>query len=164
MDHAKVHGNALVKGNAHITESAVVSNDSIVGDNIVINGNKHINNGVLYKDTLEEQIKCQTGLIPCNREIIAYKIVNPNLSSLYDSNFKYKIGEWIEAENVSESNISCAPGLHFSNATYWDYSFYSCYKGKPVYLIAKINLDDIITVQAGKIRCRKAFILGKYEV
>ena len=157
LDYARICDKAV------ITDWAVVSNNSIIGGNIVVNEHKHINNGVLYKDTLEEQIKCQTGLVPCNGEVIAYKIVKSDLSSAYDSNFKYKIGEWAEAENVDESNESCSSGLHFSNATYWDSHFFK-FEGKPVYLIAKIKLEDIITVQEGKIRCRKAFILGKYEV
>jgi hypothetical protein len=32
------------------------------------------------------------------------------------------------------------------------------------YLIAEINVDDIITIQRGKIRCRKAKILGKVDI
>ena len=32
------------------------------------------------------------------------------------------------------------------------------------FLIAEINLEDIITVQEGKIRCKKAKILGKYDI
>lgn len=161
--YTKVCDCANIRDKAIIADWAMVFNNSIVGGNIVINEHKRINNGVIYKDTIEEQIKCQTGLIPCNGEVIAYKIVKPNLSSAYDENFKYKIGEWVEAENVDESNRSCSAGLHFSNATYWDSHFFK-FEGKPVYLIARINLKDIITVQEGKIRCRKAFILGKYEV
>lgn len=161
--YTKVCDCANIRDKAIIADWAMVFNNSIVGGNIVINEHKRINNGVIYKDTIEEQIKCQTGLIPCNGEVIAYKIVKPDLSSAYDENFKYKIGEWIEAKNVDESNKSCSSGLHFSNATYWDSHFFA-FEEKPVYLIARINLEDIVTVQEGKIRCRKAFILGKYEV
>lgn len=55
---------------------------------------------------------------------------------------------------------SCAGGLHFSNPNYWN----GLAGNNTVYLIAKIMLDDIITVQAGKIRCKRAFIIDRYDI
>ena len=95
-------------------------------------------------------------------KVIAYKIVNRNLTSLYDKNFVYKIGEIAEVENPDESNASCASGLHFSNLTYWDDNVQK-YKDK-TYLVAEINVEDIITIQQGKIRCKKAKILDKVDI
>ena len=116
----------------------------------------------MSKSTLEEQIRCQTGLVPFDGSVIAYKIVAPDLASFFDKNFKYEIGEWAIVKNPDESNQACTSGLHFSNATYWDKNcWYTDHDG--VYLIARINSEDIITVQKGKIRCRKAFILGVYD-
>lgn len=192
-EYAKIMGNAQIFGSAFVTGSAVVEDYAVVCDmaevydyavikdravigyrahvrgyNTVINGNTFLQNeerieqGVMSKNTLEEQIRCQTGLVPFNGSVIAYKIVAPDLTSFYDKNFKYEIGEWAIAKNPDGSNTACASGLHFSNATYWDKNcWYAGYDG--VYLIAKINLEDIITVQRGKIRCRKAFVLGVYD-
>lgn len=193
FEHAQVYGNAQIFGaglvtgsatvkdyavvcdRAEVTDRAIVENRAIIrryahvrGYNTVINGKtvlKHeelIEQGVMSKSTLEEQIRCQTGLVPFDGSVIAYKIVTPDLTSFYDENFKYEIGEWAIAKNPNESHQSCASGLHFSNATYWDKNcWYNNRDG--VYLIARINLEDIITVQNGKIRCRKAFILGVYD-
>lgn len=160
---AEIDGIAWVRGHSIIAGYVNITGDTIIED-IEIGEDEHISGGVIYKNSLEEQIRCQTGLVPINGEVIAYKIVNSDLSSFYDNNFKYKIGEWIEAKEVEESNRSCAPGLHFANAVYWDTHCHFHYNNiRPVYLAAKIKLEDIITVQEGKIRCRKAFILGKYE-
>jgi hypothetical protein len=65
------------------------------------------------------------------------------------------------AKNPDESNASCASGLHFSNSNYWN-----CSKNikESTFLIARIKIEDIITVQEGKIRCRKAEIIGTYDV
>ena len=59
------------------------------------------------------------------------------------------------------SDNSCASGLHFSNLTYWDNSADDYFNS--LYIKAKIKLEDIITVQEGKIRCRKAEILSAFE-
>ena len=109
---------------------------------------------------LKENIRCQTNLLPQKDYVIAYKQVHKDLTSLYDRTFQYKIGEWAEAEEPEISNRACATGLHFSNPNYWDMRSHD----DTTYLIAKIMLDDIITVQQGKIRCKRAFILDKYDI
>lgn len=169
IDYAVVCGRAEVSDYAIIKDRAIIDyNARIRGYNTIINGDTFLNHdelieqGVMSKNTLEEQIRCQTGLAPFNGSVIAYKIVAPDLTSFYDRNFKYEIGEWAIAEDPDESDKVCASGLHFSNATYWDKDcWYNNHDG--VYLIARINLEDIITVQRGKIRCRKAFVLGVYD-
>ena len=88
--------------------------------------------------------------------------MNRNLTSLFDENFVYRIGEIAEVKNPDKSHASCASGLHFSNLTYWDDNVQK-YKDK-TYLVAEINVEDIITVQQGKIRCKKAKILDKVDI
>ena len=67
-----------------------------------------------------ESIRLQTGLLPINGEVIAYKQVRKDLSSFYDNSFIYKVGEWAEVTDYNTSSASCASGLHFSNPNYWN--------------------------------------------
>lgn len=162
-DLARVDGYSRVQDNIILKDCAVITNSYLEG-NICINNENHITNAVMFKNSLEEQIRCQTGLIPINGEVIAYKIVHSDLTSFFDKTFQYEIGEWAIAKEVDESENSCSEGLHFSNATYWDKSVRRNENCETTYLIAKIRLEDIVTVQKGKIRCRKAFILGRYDI
>ena len=172
LDHARIMGESRVGGSARIMDYAVVKDYAYVGfdvqvvnDAIVGEENGFPSGAVVCVNTsknLKENIRLQLGIIPFNDEIIVYKKVKKDLSSFYDSDFKYEVGKWIECANPSESNASCAEGLHFSNATYYDVSFSR--PTESTYLIAKVRLKDIITVQRGKIRCRRAFILGTYNV
>ena len=52
------------------------------------------------------------------------------------------------------SNKSCASGLHFSSADYYPN------KENTVLLACWIKLDDIITVQEGKIRAKRCKVIG----
>ena len=185
-DFVRINGNPFIKGSivseyAQITDEASIRNCSIIRGNAIVNGNGKVRMGTaehnarisqgqtvltsacatdLAKD-LSESIRTQTGLIPFNGQVIAYKQVRKNLTSFYDNSFQYKIGEWAIALNPEESIESCTQGLHFSNAGYWnDHADIT----NSTFLIARINLEDIITVQRGKIRCRKAFILGTYDI
>lgn len=180
---ALVSGNALVRGNAQVYDNALVTGYAQVCDNAQIYGNAKVSGNVLiYGDAIicEEMfvsyskidtdlrtdiaasLRGQCNLLLVKNKVIAYKIVNRNLTSLYDKNFIYKIGEIAEVENPDESNASCASGLHFSNLTYWDDNVQK-YKDK-TYLVAEINVEDIITIQQGKIRCKKAKILDKVDI
>lgn len=178
-DKARVFGDATIFGNAIICNNAIVcgrtqvcddtkicNSAKVYGkanicDNAIVNKEMEIYSGKFTINTLAESIRCQTGLAPCNGEVIAYKRVNKDLNSLYDHNFKYVVGEWAEAKEPDISDESCASGLHFSNATYWDNQVQINYT---TLLIAKIRLEDIITVQCGKIRCKRAFIMGTYDI
>lgn len=105
----------------------------------------------------------QCNLFPEDDYVIAYKLVNKNFSSIYDENFFYKVGEVIEEPNT-DMNVSkaCSSGLHFASPNYWikriDRS------EKHFLLKGKIKLDDIVTIIRGKIRCKRAEILGYFEV
>lgn len=160
-DNADVYDKAIIYGNAKVYNSATVCGKALVCGNVEVNKEMEISSGTFTINTLEENIRCQTGLAPCNGEVIAYKRVSKDLNSLYDHKFKYVVGEWAEAKEPDMSDKSCASGLHFSNATYWDNQVQI---HNTTLLIAKIRLEDIIAVQCGKIRCKRAFIMGTYDI
>lgn len=148
-------------------KSVICDHAQVLGESIIIDAEIkeqwRINNAVVDHcvNNLEELIRIQTGLIPVCGKVIAYKQVKKDLTSFYDPKFQYVIGEYAEACDSLISKDSCASGLHFSNANYWNW--HNMPSGS-VFLVAEINLEDIITVQQGKIRCKRALILGKYEV
>ena len=150
-DNAKVYGNARVYGYASVCGDAILKEDQMVCTGLC---------KVDLSKNLKENIRCQTNLFPQKDYVIAYKQVRKDLTSIYDETFQYKIGEWVEVKEPEISNRACTTGLHFSNPNYWDMEG----RGDITYLMAKIMLDDIITVQWGKIRCKRAFILDKYEI
>ena len=169
-DNACVYGNALIKDYAHVYGKAQVYGNAYVYNNVCVYSNAIICQTMsvcysLVKDDLRKNIKmslrCQCNLPVEDDYVIAYKLVNKNLSSFYDEDFFYRVGEIIEEENSEISDKSCVSGLHFSNLTYWDNSAYDYFNN--LYIKAKIKLEDIITVQEGKIRCRKAEILSAFE-
>lgn len=156
-DSASVLDNALVYGNANIFGTAIITGNAVVCEYMSISGG-HCTRDL--RSSIEESIRCQTGLVPINGEVIAYKTVNSDLTSIFNENFKYEIGEWAEVDFYDDSILSCAEGLHFSHAHYWDDEL----ENGQVIIAARIKLEDIITVQCGKIRCKKAFILGSYKL
>ena len=182
-DDAKVYDAALIHGNTQVYDNALVNGYAQVYDNAQIYGNAKVSGNVqIYGDAIicEEMfvsyskidtdlrtdiaasLRGQCNLLLIKNKVIAYKIVNRNLTSLFDENFVYKIGEIAEVKNPDKSHVSCASGLHFSNLTYWDDNVQK-YKDK-TYLVAEINVEDIITIQQGKIRCKKAKILDKVDI
>ena len=163
FDSAKVFSNAAVYDNAKVYGDARVYGYASVCGNAILKEDQMVYTGLCKVDlskNLKENIRCQTNLFPQKDYVIAYKQVRKDLTSIYDETFQYEIGEWVEVEKPEISNRACATGLHFSNPNYWDTSAH----GDTTYLMAKIMLDDIITVQCGKIRCKRAFILDKYEI
>lgn len=163
---ARVYGESFVEGNAYVFEQAKVCGDAVVRGNAHVHEHAKVQYSQLntdLKEDLRASLRCQCNLISEGDKVIAYKVVSKDLSSLYDEDFFYKIGETVICENPREDNSSCSPGLHFSNPTYWDNN---CDKllDEVVYLKAEIELKDIITVQEGKIRCRKAKILSKIDI
>lgn len=165
-DNAYVYGDAYVSGNARIFGSAQVYGDIRIFGNAIVCEHAKVQFSQLKTDIrkdLKASLKCQCNLIPENDKIVAYKLVHKSLRSLYDMSFVYKIGEIAICKNPKEDNSSCSEGLHFSNLTYWDNKAKDCLDNL-VYLKAEIDLEDIITVQDGKIRCRRAKILSKIEI
>ena len=176
-DNVQISGNALIQGNALVSGNALVHGNAQVYDNALVSGYAQVyDNAIICEEMLVSYSKIDTDLRTdivaslrgqCNlllikNKVIAYKIVNRNLTSLFDKNFVYKIGEIAEVKNPNKSHASCGSGLHFRNLTYWDDKVQK-YKDK-TYLVAEINVEDIITIQRGKIRCKKAKILDKVDI
>lgn len=158
-DNAILHGNASVSGNARVYGSASVCDNAEVRGDAVVAEEMRVTYSVtdcnlLDRENLAANIESQTGLKVFNGEVYCYKHVRKDLSSIYDANFKYVPNTWACAEFVDQSNESCAAGLHVSNAHYWNG------QGGQKVLFCKVKLEDIITVQEGKIRCSKLFVIG----
>lgn len=190
--NARITGNAIVKDRAYVGGQAIITDNAVLKDIQSIKGYAVVT--IDLSKNLKENIRCQTGLCPIGDYVIAYKEVNNDLTSNYDKNFKYEVGKWAEIDyenqlkifweqhsNYLDSTSSfeemveidkrnpCSVGLHFSNATYWNSIMYDrnntiSKKASSTMLIARINLDDIITVQEGKIRCKRAYIMDSYKI
>lgn len=136
-----------------------------IGGNAIVSELQSISTGAVINDLSKNLIRsifAQTGLVPTNNKIIAYKIVNSDLSSIHDPEFFYHLGI-VEVEDPDLSNASCSSGLHFSYGNYFTSPLLE-YNGTNIVenykiLTAEINLDDIITVQDGKIRCKRQILL-----
>lgn len=164
--NAYVYRNAFISGNAHIFENAQVCGVANIYGDARVCEHARVQFSRLKTDLREDlkaSLRCQCNLISENGKVIAYKLVEKSLCSLYDKKFVYKIGEFAVCKDPKEDNSSCSAGLHFSNLTYWDNRCGECLDDL-VYLKAEIDLQDIITIQEGKIRCRKAKILSKIEI
>ena len=163
--HACVSDNALVCDNARVYDYGRVGLNAFVGGNAVVCENMTVNYSKIVTDLrtdIAASLRGQRSLLMEGHKVGAYKIVNKDLTSFYDKDFTYKIGEVAEVENPDETNASCASGLHFSNLTYWDCHVDNYFNR--VYLVAETALNDIITIQQGKIRCRKAKILNAVDI
>lgn len=161
---ACISGNAWVCNNAKIYDHARIYGNAYICDNAVVSQDQHVSYGVVKTDlskpeNLADSIKAQCNLPVIDNKVVAYKLVRPDLTSFYDGIFQYEAGKEAKVENCEESNESCASGLHFSNITYWNLA---CKELEYVCLEAEIDLNDIITVQEGKIRCRKAKVLRAF--
>lgn len=173
---AKVFGDAQVYGSAYVT--GLVWNNAKVFDNAHIHTSV-FEHGVVCKsmeikfssctsdltkiENINENIRCQTNLPVLSDEngnyVLGFKHVlktnqPDNFVSKFDTKFEYKINEWAVAFNPILSDDSCASGLHFSHLSYWEHN--SC----DAVIQVKCYLDDIITIQYGKIRCKKLLPLA----
>ncbi len=159
-DNALIEGRALV-GTSQICECGYVAGTAVITDGGKVSQNQHVYSGVVKTDlskNLAASIRVQCNLPVIDNKVIAYKLVRPDFTSFYDANFKYEVGKVIEAESYDLTLQSCAAGLHFSNLTYWERAI----RGDFICLEAEIDLDDVITVQEGKIRCKRAKILRAF--
>ena len=157
-DNACVSGGACVSGSACVYDNACVYGNVCVYKNACVFDNMHIIFGVCTVDlsNIRDSIRCQTGLAFVNDVVLCYKRVNRDLSSLHDPYFKYVVGEIAEVAEPEISNRSCASGLHFSYATYWDAQVDL---STTVLLACEVHIDDVITCQEGKIRAKKCKVL-----
>lgn len=144
---ARVYGDAWVYGGARVCEKHKIKYGVLVVD---ISNNKNI----------EQNIECAFNIRAIKECIILYKrvshLIKGEYMSCYDSNFTYKDGKIARAIEPDLSTDSCASGLHASTPEYWNEG--NC-------LIAvEIKIKDIITVQEGKVRCKKLKVLGEVNL
>ena len=153
-----VENTAFIGANARVFGNARVYDDAQVNQNMYINFSSTTRD-LSKRENIRENIKAQTGLIASDKYVYCFKQVNKDMSSFHDNKFFYVKGKRCVASKVDESNVSCASGLHFSNATYWEDH---CDK-ESLYLMCKVYLKDIITVQEGKIRARACIVMNVYQ-
>jgi len=169
-DHARISGNAIVKDNAMVLGTARVSGNAKVKGRARVEGNAlvtgnavaHYTQVVRYGKLTEDIYKNKNwkqgiynlyGLVPIKNRIILYKKVNNDLSSSWATTFKYPEKGVIEVKEYNKDiTAGCASGLHFADPEY--------YGSGTLLLAAEIDLEDIITIQSGKVRVKKACILG----
>ncbi|HSH51703.1 MAG TPA: polymer-forming cytoskeletal protein [Bacteroidales bacterium] len=157
-DNAMVLGTARVSGNAKVKERARVEGNALVTGNAVAHYTQVVRYGKLAEDIYKNKnwkqgIYNLYGLVPIKNRIILYKKVNNDLSSSWATTFKYPKKGVIEVKEYNKDiTAGCASGLHFADPDYWN-------EGDTL-LAAEIDLDDIITIQRGKVRVKKAHILG----
>ncbi len=180
FNYAQVFGNALIYGNAWIFEHALIYGFSEIYENAQIFGHAEIcghakicgdvpinRNIKISKDifiqyrincnqlNLRNIIKGSLNIYPNeNKKYILYKKVHKigvRYFSLYDPNFEYKIGKIAEVESPELSDASCSSGLHLSHPDF--------FKEGDALLQCEVALEDIITCQEGKIRCKKCRVI-----
>ena len=146
--NAQVYGNAQVSGNAR-----VYGNAQVFGDARVVTGY------IKKNETIIDNLRDQCFVTPSpDGTMVMYKRVNATedegvYASCFDPRFLYRDGEVAVVPDAEESNRSCAPGVHVSHPLYWD--------DGDTLIAVRVHIDDVITVQEGKARCRKVTVIGE---
>lgn len=108
------------------------------------------------KQNLEGLIRNSLNVIDIDGYYYLFKRINKDRTSEYDSSFVYgPPGSYVEVKDAdNEWDNSCSTGIHASTANY--------YLPSPnhVHIALKIHIDDIITCQEGKVRCRRAQVMS----
>ena len=158
--NAQIYGNARIFGNAQVYGVSRVYGKAKVFGDALVSGDRWVSFGCVTCDlslpeNLKQSIEAQCNLTVFDGSVYCYKRVNENLSSEFDTTFVYPIAGIIEAEKYdNHETVACSTGLHFSHLSYYTRS-----EDKKI-LYAKVALDDIICCLQGKIRVKKAEILG----
>jgi hypothetical protein len=84
------------------------------------------------------------------------KISKGKYKSCHNSNFVYEDGKISEVKNPDMSEQSCSTGIHLSTALYWE--------SGDTLIACKVKEKDIITVQEGKVRCKKCLVIGEVKL
>ena len=168
FDNAWIYDNAIVSGDAWVYDNARVYNDAricggahVYGDAKVYYRQK-VTYGGLKIDVFKTKNWAQAlynlyGIYPINNKVTLYKRIRNDWCSFHDATFKYPKQGFVEATNYNvDIQESCAKGLHFADPDYWN-------GGGTILIAAEIELNEIITIQDGKVRCKKAYILGEIE-
>lgn len=173
LDKVKIYGcasikNSSIKHRAQIYESAIISNSKVENQAKVAENAKvkfsYLTRSIINNKNIEDSIRVQCGLPVLmdskGKYVIGFKHVrktkNENVfASIRNASFLYTIKKIAKEDDFDKTNRSCAKGLHFSGLSYWEN-----HNGNAVIMV-KCYLKDIITVQEGKIRCKKLLVLGK---
>jgi len=144
---AEVYGKALVFGEVEVFGEASVFGEARVLQGFITASIKNIN----------ISLKSQLGVSFIKNKVILYKRVNKiserKYASCYDSNFIYEDGKIVTVKNPDLSNNSCSTGIHLSTSSYWN-------QGDTL-IACEVNKDDVITIQQGKVRCKKCKVIGE---
>ena len=155
---AQVYGYSHVYGDAHVRRDAHVCGDAHVSDRAQLNFS-HLCCDITHNRNIKIAVECSLGYVPDPRGFyVMYKKVDKTvygvMESLHDTSFEYNVGKTYKVPNAPISTESCAAGLHVSTPHYW--------REGNCLIACRVHIDDIITVQDGKIRCKKLKVL--YEV
>lgn len=151
-EFAELRGKVKACGWSCIKGSAIVEGDITIDQSIKISYS--INN-----NTLIGIIAGSLGIYPDNNgNYIMYKRVmrkGDHYVSYYNTKFQYRIGEISQVKKINLSNAAYASGIHLSTP------FYPAPINKSNWALiqCQVNINDIITCQDGKIRCRKCLVL-----
>ncbi len=166
-DYSLTRDNATVSGNVVMKDFSWAKGDSIISGNALLQAHQHIRYGTVTTDLLGTKdwigaLYAELGVVLNDNKVILYKKVwktddESVFKSDYHRNFLYKIGKISRAQNVNEDILEhCARGLYFTSLEFVNY-----YSGDTI-LECEVDVDDIVTVQDGKVRARKCKVLRVY--
>jgi hypothetical protein len=119
----------------------------VSGNAILLSG--YIN---LSLENISFSLMAQLGVCLIKERCILYKRVNKiskgKYVSCYDKSFIYQDNKISKVNNPDLSTALCASGIHLSTALYWN-------RGDTL-IACEVKKADIITVQGGKVRVKKA--------
>jgi hypothetical protein len=164
-DFAKVYGD--VCGNAIVKDDGFVGTNTTVTDNAVVQTWQRIRYGTVTTDLLGTKdwagaLYAEFGIVPEDGKVILYKRVFKTkfknvFKSVYNDDFHYLIGKKAIETDVDEDVMNeCGKGLHFTSL-----EFISFHIGNTI-IECEVALEDIITVQNGKVRARKCKVIRKF--
>ncbi len=115
---------------------------------------------VNWRDDLTATISCSLDVAPIAGAYILYKRVNKikdgEYASCYDRGFVYRDGQIAEVPAANpDPEVSCGTGIHVAGANYW------INEGGDTTIALQVRYEDIITCLEGRVRCRKALVLGE---
>lgn len=174
--YAIIDGIACLTDFCKVSENAKISGNTVLKDNSRACGNVDVRGGtfenqiflrygIVKNSSFETLVRCSAGLPIIDGKIIAYKYVikgETGFHSMHDYGFKYYLNETAECLYPSISNESCAPGLHCGDLSYWEdakennQDIHCC-------LMVEVKKEDVITIQEGKIRCKRLKVIGIVE-
>jgi len=156
-DFAKISGNAKIFNRARIGGETLISGDArVYGEAKIMYGSltKDI------KDDLVQYIACSLNTYPVDGKYILFKRVNRKTrgiyTSLFDSSFIYRDGEYAEIKNPDLDFLeSCGGGIHVSTPFFW--------QDGDTLIAVEVNIEDIITCMNGKLRCKRVKVIGEVQ-